>query len=107
MSRTRPSQFSRALTALVIRICEHKKYILENAQIELLEENIRDCGLGCRKIVDDLEHNYDDATVVSTVQGDFRARGIRTIKADVSNVSHRVLNRPDDAIHDELELRRR
>jgi len=81
-------------SALVIRVGQHKERVLQDAEIVLLEELVGYLRIRRGEVVDDLQAHCHKVNRTRKCQED----SPRTVQASLGDVSHRMLDRPHDAI---------
>lgn len=84
----------------MIRVRQNEEYVLDNAGEIGLEEAVANIRICACKIVDDLQAHYKESESVIFYQAGWSL----TIETSVRNISHRMLDRPNDAVHEQFKL---
>ena len=85
-------------TTLVIGIGQDVEDITKKVDHVLLEELVGNLWWRSSKVVDQIKCDYPSASFLSLM-------GILTTETEIGDISHGVLDSPQDGVIDELELR--
>lgn len=90
----------------MISVSQNVEYVTEHGKQVLLVERVGDAGFSFREVSQHLDSHYEGDNYHVSIDLP-SVSGRLTVETDFCDITHGVLDSPDDGVHEQLELRRR